>query len=813
MRTLVLVFLLLAVLPAVGAAAAPDAFEVQLYVRGGYVAVDPDPARTVLGAEIAKLVQHACPSLTPERVRGELITYLDGLLRKPGTVLRQRLKELPPAQLADLLASDREAAHLNQGDDTWQTMATRLVAWVLANPTLVKSPEGVVPVYNTVINDVRLADGPLILQADRLSDDLVQWQRRGVVPFTLAAPITKDYVRVRPNANLDVWKGVREDLAETILADFECQLWYRDRIIAKFADYLEMRGIPVTDFRTLRETETLVPRVALKEAPKDRVGIAPQKPHFTRDGIAGLRVIMSPDPLLEGILIDLPATDLPTIRRVLYLVLPSDDYGQIARDLERHLCMLAAGAPGAPPMVYLRLRGPDVGLRMQKTYLTRRYLSDRLRFLGALGLTATPTLFTEGGAPPLKTAHLLIARAEGVTPASAPAGRPSEIRSCTDRRDDTADAKKPEVPALHQDKAQDTVRPDSFAGTSSRKDSGGARRQEPDPERKHQLRLGAEYEATRPMRFTLGYSYSGLTGPDTLSAQVGYQDEPLGDVQYSRDFVFFDALNRRLQLSFRAFSDFTPDRQLPSGTFDERRTGGEAGAILDIWRDLNGHWAQLNARASWRESRLQNDDLPEIKTRLALLDLGLLYFKSWDGTAASRRIEVQPAVTLGHSDDRDGIFTRASLDGRYHQFLGAFTQWETRVRAVSAWGPIPDVELPSFGGIDSVRGHKPDAGLARTIWAVQNELWLPMRLGLGLPDGMQTFLRRSVAFALLGDVGGLHDSRDSFSGVKASAGLGLRLAWQDTLTLRIDYAQALNDRTRTKETGLFYFTVTTRPAF
>jgi hemolysin activation/secretion protein len=156
---------------------------------------------------------------------------------------------------------------------------------------------------------------------------------------------------------------------------------------------------------------------------------------------------------------------------------------------------------------------------------------------------------------------------------------------------------------------------------------------------------------------------------------------------------------------------------------------------------------------------------------------------------------------------------RAAIDARSHQFLGAFTQWESRLRAVTAAGSIPDVELPSFGGDGSVRGYRPDAGLALTVWALQNEVWFPVRLGLGLPEGIDTILRRNVAVAVFGDVGGLHESRDSFSGVKGSAGIGLRLVWQDFLTIRLDYAHAIGDQSRTKSSGLFYFTVTTRPTF
>ena len=805
---------LLVVAAPIGSAAAPDAFVAQLHIRDGYVAVDPDPARTVLGATLASTLQTLCPSLTPDRVRSELIAYLDRLLRTRGTVLAQQLTE--PSDLAAVRERDPEAARLAHANGAWSDMDAPFQKWAEANRARVKSPEGLLPIYKTLLADGRLADGPLI-PALRNADDIDEirpWFPKGQVPFSLAAPITRDYQRVRPNANADEWSDVREDLAATILDGLACRLWYRDEIVTRVSDYLEMRGIAVADFRTEHDVDTLVPKVGLRPAPKDRVGIAPEKPHFVNGRPARLRVIMSPDPLLEGILIDVPSHDLATIRRVLYLVLPSDAYRAAVADLGRHLCLLTMAADAASrPMILLKLRGPDAVTGTRRVYVTRRFLAERLRALETLGFTATPTLFDERPEPPnrgrVKTAHLLIAPAQGSGDTGEGARLESQpvIGPCGERRPGEPSAAAP----LRFDRGQDTVRPETFANESSRKDSM-SRRQIPEPERPNQFRLGVEHEATRPLRYTLGYARGALTGPDALSGQIGFQEEFSGDVQYSRDFVFFDALNRRLQVSARAFSDFTPDRRLPSGTVDERRTGAEAGARLDLWRDLSGQSVQLDVRASWRESRAERDDGREHRTTLTLLDLGLLYVRDWDGTASSRRLDVQPLLTLGYSDDRDRAFLRAGVDARTHQFVGAFIQWESRVRAVAAAGSLPDVERPSFGGEDSVRGYRPDAGLARAVWVLQNELWLPMRLRLGLPAAIETILRRNFALALLGDVGGLHDSQDAFSGVKGAVGIGVRFVWQDLLTFRLDYAHAVGDRTRTEPGGLVYFTVTTRPS-
>ena len=263
------------------------------------------------------------------------------------------------------------------------------------------------------------------------------------------------------------------------------------------------------------------------------------------------------------------------------------------------------------------------------------------------------------------------------------------------------------------------------------------------------------------MRVVGGYTRVGLMGNDALSGQIGYQDQVSGDVQYSRDFVAFGALGRRLQVSLRGFSDFTPDRRLSSGSNnEERRTGGEARGTLDLWRDRDGHWGQLEVGASWRESKTEHDGHTVDRTDITLLDIGLHYVKSWDGTPSSGRLEVDPLLTLGYANAE---YAKPAIDARYHQFVGEFIQWEARANAITTiGGDVPQVELPTFGGDASVRGYKVDAGLARTVWAVQNEAWFPVRLDLGLPGALSSFLRRNVAVAVFGDVGGLVDSEDSF---------------------------------------------------
>ena len=81
-------------------------------------------------------------------------------------------------------------------------------------------------------------------------------------------------------------------------------------------------------------------------------------------------------------LIKVSAGDAGAIRRVLYLVLPSDDYSKVTHRLPDYLCLLEAPTK----LIYLRLReGAGVDLRFGRMYLTRRLLAERLRSLEAQG--------------------------------------------------------------------------------------------------------------------------------------------------------------------------------------------------------------------------------------------------------------------------------------------------------------------------------------------------------------------------------------------------------------------------------------------
>jgi hypothetical protein len=805
--------------PAAVHAADPTIFDVQLEVRDGFVAVDP--AQTTLhldrlGTGRASFDQ--C-GLSTERVQAELIQYLNRVLQQRGRLLEQAVAPGAKSILGSRSEKDAGLADMLHLTSSWPEAEEKLRTWVAAHatdPDLQVTPGfNLLEVYKNILRDQdsALADGPLILLIKDMDDEeeIRQPFFTGRLPFALAAPITGDY-RAQPTKNLAQWAVLRKNLSEDVLGALECQLWYRQRVVDRLTDYLEMRGVSVKPYRADAKPP--------EPEPPDQAGVSPEKPRFVDERVVRQRVLMAPDPLIAGVLLRMAPDDTESIAKALYLLLPSPDYAKVVTHPAAYLCTMQApwkeevdGTLVSGTLVNLQLRqAPGSELQIAHAYLTRRYLAERLRTLDAGGFTAKPSFPEEDRARRLKWTHLLIAPTGNVsttTTVARPAGaEPPAFSDCNTPVD-------PEnlgqAAPLVFDRGKDTVRPQTFAHETSRRDTD-ARRPAYEPDHPNQFRLGVEYSAGRPARVVGGYTRVGLLGNDALSGQIGYQDQVSGDVQYSQDFVAFGALGRRLQVSLRGFSDFTPDRRLSSGSNnDERRTGGEARGTLDLWRDLDGHWAQLEVGASWRESKTEHDGHTIDRTDITLFDIGLHYVKSWDGTPASGRLEVDPLLTLGYANAE---YAKPAIDAHYHQFVGEFIQWEARANAITTiGGDVPQVELPTFGGEASVRGYRVDAGLARTVWAVQNEAWFPVRLDLRLPGALSSFLRRNVAVAVFGDVGGLVDSQDSFKGVKGGAGVGLRLVWQDFLTLRLDWAHAIGDQDRAPRDGAVYFTVTTRRGF
>lgn len=843
----------LAAEPPVSSAPAPgtNRFTVHLLVRDGYLAVDPTRFELQWTPAFRKLVHPKLDDAAKEtRVRRELVESLDRLFRSRGRVTHQLLNDAARHRQEKRQLDRAVFEGLDRTNASWEQVRPAFEAWRLRHRDDVGAT--VEDVFRGLLGGGELAEAyenstfaPVLkIDDDRPGPEGIRRSYDlGRIRYDfVAAPITPAYVApraFRPTANPGAFNltnppsapasapsveavptspGARPSASDgerhrlvgsnqlsRVVRPLAGALWQRDRVAEPIADYLEMRGFSVQTYNpdSANLQHTLEP-------PTD-VGLYPHIPQLQADGtVTDERIFVSPHPKLVGVYLRIPTNELPRIRLALYQILPTPDFERLPDDLFAPgwletlpdpfaVDAAAAGAAGTNPpaqpsrIAHLDLgRGSPAEFQLARTYVSRRFLSERLRYLAVAGLTASlVNLNPAQGSNRIKSVELLIspdAKASGTSPTN----RPSPVQF---------------------DRGTNFLDQSTFASETSRRDLAATPSVAYEPEHPNFLRFGIEHSPQRDLRYYLGYTRVGLAGDDALGGEVGFQGEALGSVTYHRDFVGLSDFGKRLRIALSGLSDFQPERLVDEVEFDERRSGGTARFDLELLRDWNGHWLGSSLALGYRETTSQIDGERVGRDGIASADLGLLYFRQWDCRPGSARLEIEPVLRAAVSDTNGSAFFIPRVDATYHQFVGPFSQIDVNGRIAWASDETPPNELPSLGGEQTVRGYRTDAFVGNLVWALQTEAWLPLRFRVARSGSLERFLRRNLALAAFVDIGGVQDTADGEDGFKAGAGLGLRMVWADYLTVRLDWAHALDESDERRGGSMVYFTVTTRRGF
>lgn len=825
----------------------------QFVVRGGYVVVDAQRSQLKLKSREGA---YAGCGLTPALIQRELVDYLNGLLRSRGKVFDRIAQGAAPADASDIEGRarwqrmhtarqafskvDTEAQALLQLDADWLAAGDRLQAWTRLHrdrfPPVTDGTQNLFDVLKASVNDVRLLDGPLLkfnLDPDEFGDDRPD---DGIVSFRIAPPLLRRDRPLVPSTNVAEWEHLIPGLVEHVVRPRECKLWYRDKLIEPAQDYLEVRGISVQPLRH-RHDETQTGGLVLAAPPKPGVaGIAPELPSFARANFGG-RIHLAPDPVIEDVYVEADPTDVATLRRVLYLLLPTSDFSRVMARSADYVCVAEAvwkeplASTGRRPAT-LRLsflEGPGAGLQFGSEFMTRRALAQRLQRTALIGYEAKLALERELPAQRRTVGSLIVQPAGGAAAAASAAGATTLLRDCakatvssatTAATDATASTLVSPADGVKKADALSTTEHAEFAQPKAAIGADAAAQNKPLPaatKHRHRLDLSAEHQAGKPLLATLEFSRVGLSNEDTWSLRLGQQSKASGAFSYSRDFVAFDRLQRRLQLSLRGFSDFDPNRTLASTNntnnnpvaADTRSDGGELRATLDLWRDEAASFSHIDfSLADYRTETnpaAAASSANRSRSHIRLADVSWQVAKAWPRTPASAQAEATLSLARGSADGQR--FSKAGADFALHRFVGALSRWDLRLHARAVSGAAPASEWPSFGGEDSVRGYRADAASARRTWVLQNEYWMPLPWAPESPTLART-LRRSVALAFIADIGGLGGGAAAgLSGRKAGLGAGLRYVYNDSVTMRLDWARPVGNVAPEYRRGRLYFTV------
>lgn len=336
-------------------------------------------------------------------------------------------------------------------------------------------------------------------------------------------------------------------------------------------------------------------------------------------------------------------------------------------------------------------------------------------------------------------------------------------------------------------------------------------------DRKNYVGFGVTYKPGQNVRFfglfqreRLGF----LSDQDDLSIKGGAQENPLGALSYSADFVFFNVLKRRLSVQFSGTSDFVANRVFGGIKTDERRTGGFGRAELELFRDRGGSLLRVYGEGRKTTVDLVQNNRTVLKQNLTTLELGSLYlFESREAYRPKQlRLEPRARIGLGLAHD-EPKFASLQLTGSYHQQLPFFLETDINGRFAFASNGTPVYELPSLGGAEILRGFREDDAIGRILWSLQNELWTPLPCTGDGDEGIRRFLRRQVRLAGFVDLGAIYKAGKIPSGLRVGPGIGLRIIYRPAI-IKLDWAYGLgNAITSGKGHGKFYFSIGTNLPF
>jgi hypothetical protein len=332
----------------------------------------------------------------------------------------------------------------------------------------------------------------------------------------------------------------------------------------------------------------------------------------------------------------------------------------------------------------------------------------------------------------------------------------------------------------------------------------------PPRDKKGYVGVGFSYQSGQGVRPIGALEYQRLFGVADVTMEAGTaMDLPNGSGSASFDYLGFGRLHHRLSVDLKGGSDTTYHRLLGLRQLDERRNGGTGHAQIELVRNPLGSSFRVFADGDGQTVTLTDPKLTGaaatvISDTLSGGDVGATYVLSLLHLARPLQLQVEPVIRTGTA--ANGSFARSALTATYHQEAIATSVFEVKAQFAAATDQTPVYELPSLGGVSSLRGFRADDELAQRVWTVQPELWHGVPLSAGADGAVAQFVNNSVRLAAFCDFGGAYQTYAGPSGTKAGPGAGLRVQFHQ-VTLRLDWAYGLGTVASGHGHGRAYFSI------
>jgi hemolysin activation/secretion protein len=150
----------------------------------------------------------------------------------------------------------------------------------------------------------------------------------------------------------------------------------------------------------------------------------------------------------------------------------------------------------------------------------------------------------------------------------------------------------------------------------------------------------------------------------------------------------------------------------------------------------------------------------------------------------------------------------------FHSDVSRLFAFDLKTHFAFASEKTPVFEMPTLGAPEIIRGFRRDDVIGSRLWALQPEVWLPVRAVVPFmfdpvahtSNKLSKFVREGISIAAFSDVGGVYKTVTSSPGTRYGPGAGLRFQFSRQAILRLDWAHGFGDGVTGKGRNRFYFT-------
>lgn len=250
--------------------------------------------------------------------------------------------------------------------------------------------------------------------------------------------------------------------------------------------------------------------------------------------------------------------------------------------------------------------------------------------------------------------------------------------------------------------------------------------------------------------------------------------------RYAKDYLFFNALKKRLAVQLSAGTDFTSNRVFNNTFYKERRTGGSFRTEIDWYRDRNNRLFQSALKLNEEQVNLESfEGTAAIETNIFSTEWNNTFYAISPIKLFTTRFKLENSLKLGwagiNEDTKATFFSTGKIQANLNQKLvkgmaidlTAYTQWNSS-------------ETPFFEQIGHQvninRGFKQDVVIGRNLLGGTIEFWTPLPRFGDKQSKLNNYFYKHLRLAIFSDFSRYNKVLTSTESVKLwSPGLGLRL--------------------------------------